>query len=253
MTDAILKIDDLKVNFDGFWALSGVSLEVAKGELRVLIGPNGAGKSTLFDIVSGKTRASQGRVWFKDKDITGWSEERIAREGIGRKFQAPTVFTSLSVLENLEIANTKSFRIRGNLFARVTGLKNGRYDEVLARFGLSDVAHSQAGLLSHGQMQWLELAMTVIQDPDLLLLDEPTAGMTASETEQTSNIIKDLRQDHTVVVVEHDMDFVRRIGEVITVLHQGCVLAEGSAADIEANQDVKEAYLGRHGVSGADV
>jgi urea transport system ATP-binding protein len=252
-TESILEVHDLKVNFEGFWALTGVNLSIAKGELRVLIGANGAGKSTLFDIMCGKTKASSGRVVFGGEDITHWSEARIARAGIGRKFQAPTVFRSLTVAENLDVAKNRTFALAKNVFLPVTRRPRAEFADVLARFHLEEAVDTPAGQLAHGQMQWLELAMLVMRDPDVLLLDEPTAGMTVSETEQTSRIIEDLNRDHTVVVVEHDMEFVRQICETITVLHQGKVLAEGNAGEIETNPHVKEAYLGSHGVSRAEA
>lgn len=251
VTEPILEVRNISVSFDGFKALDGVDLSVCDGELRVLIGANGAGKSTLLDIICGKTQATGGQVIFRGQEITNSSEAAIARAGIGRKFQTPTIFGSLTVLENFEVARRQGHGVFDNLATRVPQNAGARIQAVLDRVGLADQANSRAAELSHGQMQWLELGMLLLQDPHLLLLDEPTAGMTASETEHTARIIANLKGDHTVVVVEHDMSFVRRICETITVLHQGRVLAEGDASEIERNEQVIEAYLGSSGVAHA--
>jgi urea transport system ATP-binding protein len=251
LNEPVLAIRNLEVSFDGFKALDGVNFSVWDGELRVLIGANGAGKSTLLDIICGKTPATGGQVIFRRQEITNSSEAAIARIGIGRKFQTPTIFGSLTVLQNLEVARRQSYGVLANLATRVSQNADARIRTVLDRVGLADQANNRAAELSHGQKQWLELGMLLLQDPHVLLLDEPTAGMTAAETEHTAQIIANLKGDHTVIVVEHDMSFVRRICETITVLHQGKVLAEGNAGEIERNERVIEAYLGSSGVAHA--
>lgn len=249
MSQNILAIEELEVSFSGFKALNGVNLKIEQGELRVLLGANGAGKSTLLDIICGKTKSTGGKVIFKGKDITNASEVDIARAGLGRKFQTPTVFKTLTVQQNLEVAQHLSFSVWSNLFKRVPAEITPAVRDVLEKLELLEHAKSLAGELSHGQTQWLELGMILIQNPSLLLLDEPTAGMTASETDKTSRILNNLKGSHTIIVVEHDMAFVRQICEKITVMHQGKVLAEGNAADIQKNQKVIEAYLGSAEVS----
>ena len=247
MAQAALTIDGLGVDFEGFKAVNGVSLIIEEGELRVLLGANGAGKTTLMDLISGKTKSTEGRVFLHDTNITNWEEHRIARAGIGRKFQVPSVFKELTVRRNLEVASCKSPGVFANLgFGFPTKAK---VDEVLELIGLADEANRVAAYLSHGQTQWLELGLLITQDPKIILLDEPTAGMTQAETHKTSLIVNNLRGRHTIIVVEHDMAFVREIAERITVLHLGQVLAEGSVTDIETNPKVKEAYLGSKGIS----
>jgi urea transport system ATP-binding protein len=244
-----LTIDGVGVSFAGFKAVDGVSMLVKQGELRVLLGANGAGKTTLMDLISGKTRSTEGKVYLFDSEITNWSPHRIARAGIGRKFQIPSVFRDFSVRRNLEVASCSDPRVRANLGIGIPRDRRRRIGQVLELTGLDDVAEEQAANLSHGQTQWLELGMLIVQDPKLLLLDEPTAGMTQAETRKTAGIIKDLRGQHTILVVEHDMAFVREIAEQITVMHLGRVLAEGDIAAIERNPDVRRAYLGSTGIS----
>ncbi len=249
MSDIALELHALGVSFGGFKAVDGVSLRVAEGELRVLLGANGAGKTTLMDLVSGKTRSTEGRVALHGRDLTNWPEYRIARAGIGRKFQIPSVFRELTVRHNLCVAASREPSILRNLrwgFGRET---DRRVDEILALAGLEEVQQQQAGDLSHGQTQWLELGLLIAQQPKVILLDEPTAGMTAGETRKTAQILKSLRGRHTILVVEHDMAFVRDIAERITVLHLGRVLAEGSVAEIERDARVRQAYLGSHAIS----
>lgn len=245
---AALTIDALEVDFSGFKAVDGVSMVVEEGELRVLLGANGAGKTTLMDLISGKTKCTGGRVFVGEADITNAEEHRIARAGIGRKFQIPSVFRELSVRQNLEVSSIKNPGVLSNLGLRFSSSQRERVDAILAEMGLEEVADENAGALSHGQTQWLELGMLLIQDPQILLLDEPTAGMTQAETLKTSQIINALKGRHTLIVVEHDMAFVRQIAERITVMHLGKVLAEGRIEEIETNEAVREAYLGSGGI-----
>ncbi|MFT4190047.1 MAG: urea ABC transporter ATP-binding protein UrtD [Comamonas sp.] len=244
-----LTLDGLGVSFGGFKAVDNVSTVIAEGELRVLLGANGAGKTTLMDLVSGKTRASTGRIHLYDTEITGWADWRIVRAGIGRKFQIPSVFRELTVRQNLLVAGCTTPSILHTLRPRFSAEAQAHADEILALTRLRPVQDQTAAYLSHGQTQWLELGMLIAQKPKVLLLDEPTAGMTQAETERTAEILQSLRGRHTLVVVEHDMAFVRAIAQRITVLHLGQVLAEGDIAAIENNPRVREAYLGSHGIS----
>lgn len=245
---AALTLDGLGVSFSGFKAVDNVTLIIEEGELRVLLGANGAGKTTLMDLVSGKTRSTEGTVHLYDTDITNWQEPRIARAGLGRKFQIPSVFRELTVRRNLEVASYHNPGVFANLGFGLRRAAHLRVEEVLGMTGLTAQADRVAGFLSHGETQWLELGLLMVQNPRVLLLDEPTAGMTAAETRRTAEIIKGLRGTHTIVVVEHDMAFVREIAERITVLHLGQVLAEGDLGTIERDPGVREAYLGAHGI-----
>lgn len=245
----ILETDAVTVSFDGFYALSEVSISVMPGELRVIIGANGAGKSTLLDVICGKTRPKSGRVLFEGQDITGLSEHMRARAGIGRKFQTPSIFRDMTVRDHLKLASTKQFRVFENLFRRKSVDLSGIEDQTARRIGLDGKLDTRANELSHGQLQWLELGMVLVQSPKLVLLDEPTAGMTQAETEKTAEILRGLAGSHTVLVIEHDMSFVRQICRTITVLHMGRVLVEGSAQEVERNPKVIEAYLGKAGIS----
>ena len=244
-----LYLDDITVSFDGFKALNALSLTVNVGELRCIIGPNGAGKTTMMDCITGKTRPDTGKVFFGSTiDLLRLSEPQIAQIGIGRKFQKPTVYEELSVFENLELALAADRRARASLFSRLSGPQLDRIGEVLTLIQLSADAQRTAGLLSHGQKQWLEIGMLLMQDPKLLLLDEPVAGMTDEETERTAELFLSLEGKHSLVVVEHDMKFVEQLTEgrkKVTVLHEGSVLAEGRLADVQANDKVVEVYLGR--------
>jgi len=244
-----LYLDDITVSFDGFKALNSLSLTVDVGELRCIIGPNGAGKTTMMDCITGKTRPDAGKVFFGSTiDLLRLTEPEIAQIGIGRKFQKPTVYEELSVFENLELALAADRRARASLFSRLSGPQLDRIGEVLALIQLSADAQRTAGLLSHGQKQWLEIGMLLMQDPKLLLLDEPVAGMTDEETERTAELFLSLEGKHSLVVVEHDMKFVEQLTEgrkKVTVLHEGSVLAEGRLADVQANDKVVEVYLGR--------
>jgi urea transport system ATP-binding protein len=242
----VLYLEGITVSFDGFKALNDLSLTIDVGELRCVIGPNGAGKTTMMDVITGKTRPDAGSVFFGQTiDLTRLSEAEIAHAGIGRKFQKPTVFEQHSVFENLELAMKTDKRVRRTLFARLGSEERDRIAETLRLIRLSDAADRVAGLLSHGQKQWLEIGMLLMQEPKLLLLDEPVAGMTDEETERTAELCNALAGKHSLVVVEHDMDFVSRIARKVTVLHEGSVLAEGSMDTVQNNPQVIEVYLGR--------
>ncbi|MEE4624155.1 urea ABC transporter ATP-binding protein UrtD [Pseudomonas alliivorans] len=242
----ILTLEDISVSFDGFKALNELNLYISVGELRCIIGPNGAGKTTLMDVITGKTRPSHGKAWFGETlDLTQMSEVQIAQAGIGRKFQKPTVFEALSVFENLELAQKTDKSVWASLRARLNGEQRDRINDVLETIRLTGSVQRPAGLLSHGQKQFLEIGMLLVQDPKLLLLDEPVAGMTDAETEFTAELFKSLAGKHSLMVVEHDMGFVGSIADHVTVLHQGSVLAEGSLNDVQADERVIEVYLGR--------
>ncbi|NOY45870.1 MAG: urea ABC transporter ATP-binding protein UrtD [Deltaproteobacteria bacterium] len=241
----ILYVEGLTVSFDGFKALDDLNLYIEDGELRCVIGPNGAGKTTFMDVVTGKTRPDAGTVFFgQTVDLTRLTETQIAQAGIGRKFQTPTVFEHHSVFENLELALRGNKGVWHSLFARLSGEERDRIEEVLEIVGLTESVHARAGLLSHGQKQWLEIGMLLVQDPRVLLLDEPVAGMTSRETERTAELLTSLAGERTVVVVEHDMEFVRTISRRVTVLHEGRVLAEGSMEAVQNDPRVIEVYLG---------
>ena len=244
--DVLLYLNGVTVSFDGFKALNDLSLVVEEGELRTIIGPNGAGKTTMMDVVTGKTRPDTGEVFFRgNEDLTRLDESAIANLGIGRKFQRPTVFENLTVLENLELALAGTRGTLRTLLAKLTPERRERIEATLSRIGLTEHSDKPARALSHGQKQWLEIGMLLIHDRQLLLLDEPVAGMTDRETEATAELILDLARDRTIVVVEHDMAFVRSLGAKVTVLHEGSVLAEGSIEHVQNNPRVIEVYLGR--------
>ena len=246
-----LYLDDITVSFDGFRALNKLSLAINVGELRCIIGPNGAGKTTMMDVITGKTRPDAGKASFGSTiDLLRLRENDIAQIGIGRKFQKPTVYEQLSVFENLELALKADRRARASLFHRLSGEQLDRIGEILQLIHLKGEAQRTAGLLSHGQKQWLEIGMLLMQDPKLLLLDEPVAGMTDEETERTAELFLSLEGSHSLVVVEHDMSFIAaltqgRADKKVTVLHEGSVLAEGALKDVQANDKVVEVYLGR--------
>jgi len=242
----ILYLDGVSVSFDGFKALNDLSLTIDDGELRCIIGPNGAGKTTMMDVITGKTRPDAGTAFFGQTiDLTQLTEAEIAHAGIGRKFQKPTVFERHSVFENLELAMKADKRVRTAVRARLSGVELDRIAETLELIRLRDHVHRPAGLLSHGQKQWLEIGMLLMQEPRLLLLDEPVAGMTDDETVRTAELCLSLAGRHSVVVVEHDMDFIARIARKVTVLHEGSVLTEGSMDVVQADPRVIEVYLGR--------
>jgi len=245
-TKPILYLDNVTVSFDGFRALNALSLVVEPGELRTIIGPNGAGKTTMMDVITGKTRPDEGSVLFRgDIDLTSLDEATIANLGIGRKFQKPTVFNNHTVFENLELALKANRRVFPTLWARLNGEQADRIAEVLGIIGLTDMAGDLAAILSHGQRQWLEIGMLLMQDPELLLVDEPVAGMTDAETAQTADLLRSIAGQRSVVVVEHDMEFVRALATKVTVLHEGSVLAEGSIDFVQNHPRVIEVYLGR--------
>jgi urea transport system ATP-binding protein len=244
-----LYLDDVTVSFDGFKALNSLSLAINVGELRCIIGPNGAGKTTMMDCITGKTRPDGGQCFFGSTiDLLRLTETDIAQVGIGRKFQKPTVYEPLTVFQNLELALRADRRVRASLFHRLSGAELDRIGEVLTLIHLQHEAQRTAGLLSHGQKQWLEIGMLLMQDPKLLLLDEPVAGMTDEETERTAELFLSLEGKHSLVVVEHDMTFVDQLTQgrkKVTVLHEGSVLAEGLLSEVQANDKVVEVYLGR--------
>nr|ART35469.1 A292 [uncultured bacterium]ART37529.1 E315 [uncultured bacterium] len=240
-----LFVENVSVSFDGFKALNDLTLYMDPGELRCLIGPNGAGKTTLMDVITGKTRPDAGEVFFGDRiDLLQLSEAEIAEVGIGRKFQKPTVFEQLSVQENLALALKQDRRVWATLRAKLTGNERDRMDEAAVLIGLAENRQRLAGTLSHGQKQWLEIGMLLLQEPHLMLIDEPVAGMTRGEIERTAQLLQALAGERSVLVVEHDMEFVRSIARHVTVLHQGHVLAEGTMAQIQSDPRVIEVYLG---------
>ena len=242
----ILYLDDITVSFDGFKALNKLTLTVDAGELRCIIGPNGAGKTTMMDVITGKTRPDAGSAYFGQTiDLLKMTEPQIAHAGIGRKFQKPTVFEQHTVFENLELAMKTDKRVRASMLARLDSTQRDRIAATLRQIQLAGQADRLAGLLSHGQKQWLEIGMLLMQEPRLLLLDEPVAGMTDAETERTAELFQTLAGKHSLIVVEHDMDFVAGIARTVTVLHEGSVLAEGSMDSVQNDERVIEVYLGR--------
>ncbi|MBZ9668904.1 urea ABC transporter ATP-binding protein UrtD [Mesorhizobium sp. B2-1-8] len=245
-SNTILYLDGVSVSFDGFRAINNLSLVLDKGEMRAIIGPNGAGKTTMMDIVTGKTRPDEGEVFFDGQvDLTRHDEAEIAMMGIGRKFQKPTVFESHSVEDNLMLALKGPRSIFPALFHRQSAAEARRIDDILGIIRLGDKRRELAANLSHGQKQWLEIGMLLAQDPKLLLVDEPVAGMTDAETEETARLLRDIAHDHSVIVVEHDMHFVRELGVKVTCLHEGSVLSEGTLDFVSADERVVEVYLGR--------
>lgn len=243
---AVLYLEDISVSFDGFKALNKLSLSIDVGELRCVIGPNGAGKTTMMDVITGKTRPDEGSAFFGQTiDLTKMAEAEIAHAGIGRKFQKPTIFEHHTVFENLELAMKADKRVRNTLFAKLSSAERDRIAETLRLIRLQDAAQRIAGLLSHGQKQWLEIGMLLMQEPRLLLLDEPVAGMSDDETERTAELFLSLAGARSLVVVEHDMAFIEKIARKVTVLHEGSVLAEGPMAQVQADPRVIEVYLGR--------
>ncbi len=245
----VLEVKDLNVVFSGFKALKGVNLEVNDLEIVTIIGPNGAGKSTLLDAIVGKSPVASGHVYYQGKEITNRSPYEISRMGIGRKFQNPNVYNELTVFENVVLALKGAHGILSSMRSKLTRAKKEKIYDVLEKSGLVNEAFSLVASLSHGQKQWVEIAMVLAQDPSIVLLDEPTAGMTADETYLTGEIIKSLSQYHSVVVIEHDMEFVKQIAQRIVVLHQGESLAEGSVAEVQSNPKVIEVYLGRETIN----
>ncbi len=242
----ILYLEDVSVSFDGFKAINKLSLDIAPGELRCIIGPNGAGKTTMMDIITGKTRPDEGKVFFGSTiDLLRYKESEIAQLGIGRKFQKPTVFEHLSVFENLELALKTNKGVKASMLFKLDSSQGDRLLEILHTIHLSDSVSRMAGNLSHGQKQWLEIGMLLMQDPKLLLLDEPVAGMTDEETARTAELFLTLKGKHSLMVVEHDMSFINTISDIVTVLCDGSVLAQGTLAQVQADERVIEVYLGR--------
>jgi len=241
---SFLEIKNLCKSFDTTPIINDFSIEIVESTLCCLVGPNGAGKTTTMDLITGRQKPTSGQILFCDDDITGLGEHEIARRGIGRKFQVPAVFRDLSVRQNLEVAYSRSTNPLKNMFRfNAPGFRE-KLSEVAELAGLSDRLEIEAGILSHGETQWLEIGMVLMQDPRLLLLDEPVAGMTEAEIEKTVRIFKDLKKTNTLVVVEHDMAFVREIADVVSVMHMGSLLAQGPISEIEANDRVREVYLG---------
>jgi urea transport system ATP-binding protein len=248
---AILSVKDLKVVFSGFKALKGVNLDVGTNEIVTISGPNGAGKSTLLDAIVGKSPVASGNVYYQGRDITNKNAYDIARMGIGRKFQNPNVYNELSVFDNLLLALKGTHGVFASIKAKLTAAKKDKIIDVLDRIGLLDKGYAQVSSLSHGQKQWVEIGMVLAQDPAVVLLDEPTAGMTPDETYATGEIIKTISANHSVVVIEHDMEFVKQIAQRIVVLHQGEKLTEGTVSEVQSNPKVIEVYLGREQIDAA--
>jgi urea transport system ATP-binding protein len=251
MGNSIIQLEGVIVDYDGFKALNNLNFIVDYNELRVVIGPNGAGKTTLLDVICGKTKPAGGRVFFgKDVNLIGKREDEIVALGIGRKFQAPSIYGNLTVWENLDLSlKRRSKGVFPTLLGKSTTAERARIAENLETIGLKEYAHTRAGSLSHGQKQWLEIGMVILQDPLLLLVDEPVAGMTDKETEQTGRLLQSLAEKHAIVVIEHDMDFVRQIARIVTVLHEGTVICEGNVEKVQGDERVREIYLGRQKVA----
>ena len=244
MPKPVLAIEGLTVSFDGFKAVDGLNLYIDRNEVRVVIGPNGAGKTTVLDLICGKTKSTTGSIQFEGRELTKMREFDIVRAGVGRKFQNPSIYENLTVFENLEMSFPKGRNVFGALFFQRTAEVVARVEEVAAEIFLGDLLQQQADLLSHGQKQWLEIGMLLMQDPALLMLDEPVAGMSVNERVQTADLLRRISQGRSVLVIEHDMEFVKSIAHKVTVLHQGKVLAEGSMESVQSNPKVIEVYLG---------
>ncbi len=243
-TDFVLAVEDLTVSFDGFKAIDNLNLYVDHNELRVIIGPNGAGKTTLLDMICGKTKATSGSIKFHNEEMTALPEFTRVRKGIGRKFQTPSIYENLSVFQNLEVSFPKGRSVLGAVFFKCTAEVKDRVQAIAEEIGLADTLNTEAGLFSHGQKQWLEIGMLLMQDPELLMLDEPIAGMSVREREITAELLKKISNNRSVIVIEHDMEFVKKIAQKVTVMHQGKILAEGSMDDVQNNPQVIEVYLG---------
>lgn len=240
----ILSVLDLTVSFDGFKAVDRLNLQIERNELRVIIGPNGAGKTTLLDMICGKTKPTSGEIHFMGMDLTKLPEHKIVRAGVGRKFQTPSVYEDLSVIENFEISIPQGRDIFGSLFFRRDSAVRDRIDHIASQVFLRERLKDKAGQLSHGQKQWLEIGMLLIQDPELLLLDEPVAGMSPRERELTADLLKEIAVGKSLIVIEHDMEFVKSIAQKVTVLHQGRLLSEGTVAEVQSDERVIDVYLG---------
>jgi len=243
-TDFLMAIEDLTVSFDGFKAVDSLTMYIDKNELRVVIGPNGAGKTTLLDLICGKTKSSSGSINFKNKEMTKMAEHEIVRAGIGRKFQTPSIYENLTVYQNLEVSYPEGRGVFGSLFFKTTDEVIKRVNEVAKEIQLDNMLDTEAAILSHGQKQWLEIGMLLMQDPELLMLDEPVAGMSAKERDETAELLNRICENRSVIVIEHDMEFVKKIARKVTVLHQGKILAEGPMDKVQADEKVIEVYLG---------
>ncbi|MCF8006911.1 MAG: urea ABC transporter ATP-binding protein UrtD [Methylovulum sp.] len=243
-TEFILTIEDLTVSFDGFKAVDNLNLYIENNELRVVIGPNGAGKTTLLDLICGKTKATSGSIKFKNTELTRLAEHQIVRTGVGRKFQTPSIYENLTVYQNLEVSYPEGRSVLGSLFFNTTHAVQARVHSIAEEIFLIEQLNLQAALLSHGQKQWLEIGMLLMQDPELLMLDEPVAGMSAKERDLTADLLNRICKNRSVLVIEHDMEFVKKIAHKVTVLHQGKILAEGSMEKIQSNETVIDVYLG---------
>ncbi len=243
-TDYLLAVEDLTVSFDGFKAVDSLNLYVDQNELRVIIGPNGAGKTTVLDMICGKTRASSGSIKFRNREILGLPEHTIVRAGIGRKFQTPSIYENLTVYENFEVSYPRGRGVFGSLTFKRTSEVEDCIQKVAQETFLQDYLHIEGAFLSHGQKQWLEIGMLLMQEPELMMLDEPVAGMSSAEREQTAELLQRISANRSIIIIEHDMEFVSRIAKKVTVLHLGKILAEGSMSEIQDNQTVQEVYLG---------
>lgn len=243
-TNFLLAIEELTVSFDGFKAVDALNLYVDKNELRVIIGPNGAGKTTVLDMICGKTRPTGGSIKFKDRELIGMNEHEIVREGVGRKFQTPSIYENLTIFENLEVSYPKGRSVMGCVAFKLTPDIVDRIHKVAGEIFLKEHLDVEGAFLSHGQKQWLEIGMLLMQEPELVMLDEPVAGMSPAEREQTAELIKRICKERCIIVIEHDMEFVSRIADKVTVLHLGKILAEGSMKEIQNNPKVIEVYLG---------
>jgi len=243
-TDFVLAIEDLTVSFDGFKAVDNLTMYIDKNELRVVIGPNGAGKTTVLDLICGKTKSTSGSVKFRNTELTKLSEHEIVRAGVGRKFQTPSIYENLSVYQNLEVSYPKGRGVWGSLMFKRTDEVESQVKKIAEETMLTDQLQMEAALLSHGQKQWLEIGMLLMQDPELLMLDEPVAGMSAKERDQTADLLNKICKNRSVIVIEHDMEFVKKIAHKVTVLHQGKILAEGPMDKVQEDEKVIEVYLG---------
>ncbi|MFL9710025.1 urea ABC transporter ATP-binding protein UrtD [Methylobacillus sp. Pita1] len=243
-TDFVLAVEDLTVSFDGFKAVDKLNMYIDKNELRVVIGPNGAGKTTVLDLICGKTKSTEGSIKFKNRELTKLSEHEIVRAGVGRKFQTPSIYENLTVYQNLEVSYPKGRGVFGSLFFKRSDEVVAQVHKIAKEIMMEDILGMEAALLSHGQKQWLEIGMLLMQEPELLMLDEPVAGMSAKERDQTAELLNRICQNRSVIVIEHDMEFVKKIAHKVTVLHQGKILAEGAMDKVQANEKVIEVYLG---------
>lgn len=243
-TDFLLAVEDLTVSFDGFKAVDSLTMYIDKNELRVVIGPNGAGKTTLLDLICGKTKASSGSIKFKNSELTKLAEHDIVRTGVGRKFQTPSIYETLTVYENLEVSYPEGRSVFGSLFFNANEKVKDTVMKIAEEIQLLDELDTEAAVLSHGQKQWLEIGMLLMQDPELLMLDEPVAGMSAKERDETADLLNRICKNRSVIVIEHDMEFVKKIAQKVTVLHQGKILAEGAMDKVQNDEKVVEVYLG---------